>query len=61
MLEEEIIKKRKELNESIEQENNYEITYKLSVELDELIALYYEKRSDLNLSNQKEAKILYLV
>lgn len=61
MLEEEIIKKRKELNESIEQENNYEITYKLSVELDELIALYYEKKSDLNLSNQKEAKILYLV
>ena len=34
MLEEEISKKRNELNESIEQENNYEITYKLSVELD---------------------------
>lgn len=56
MLEEEIIKKRKELNESIEQENNYDITYKLSVELDELIAQFYDKSRE-----EKKQKILYMV
>lgn len=61
MLEEEIIKKRNELNESIEQENNYEITYKLSVELDELIALYYEKKKEGCLCSREKAKVLYLV
>ncbi len=56
MLEEEIIKKRKELNESIEKEKNYDITYKLSVELDELIAQFYSKSKD-----EKKQKILYMV
>lgn len=41
MLNEEICKLREKLNESIISGADYAITYKLSVELDELIAQYY--------------------
>lgn len=41
MLEEKIRKARERLNESIITEKSYEEIYKLSVELDELIAEYY--------------------
>ena len=41
MLNEEICKLRDKLNKSIENGDDYSITYKLSVELDELIAKYY--------------------
>jgi len=41
MLNDDICKLRDKLNKSIENEEDYEITYKLSVELDELIAKYY--------------------
>ncbi|MCI9365117.1 MAG: aspartyl-phosphate phosphatase Spo0E family protein [Clostridia bacterium] len=41
MLNEKICKKRDELNKSIEEKKDYEEIYKLSVELDELIAEYY--------------------
>lgn len=41
MLNEEICKKREELNESILSGKDYDIIYKLSIELDELIAMYY--------------------
>ena len=41
MLNEEICKLRDRLNKSIENGDDYKITYKLSVELDELIAAYY--------------------
>ncbi len=43
MLNEEICELRNRLNKSIEEENDYAITYKLSVELDELIAKYYKE------------------
>ena len=43
MLNEEICKKREELNRSIIEEKDYSIIYKLSVELDELIAEFYRK------------------
>ena len=43
MLNEEICKLRDKLNESIINEEDYEIIYKLSIELDELIAKYYKK------------------
>lgn len=43
MLNDEICKLREKLNESIIQGQDYTITYKLSVELDELIAKYYRK------------------
>lgn len=41
MLNDEICKKRDELNKSIENGEEYSKIYKLSVELDELIAQYY--------------------
>ena len=41
MLNEEICKLRDKLNKSIEDGEDYSITYKLSVELDEVIAKYY--------------------
>ena len=41
MLKEEICELRDKLNKSIESGEDYSITYKLSIELDELIAKYY--------------------
>ncbi len=52
MLNEEICKLRDKLNKSIEQGDDYSITYQLSVELDELIAKYYED------SKEKKRNIL---
>ena len=43
MLNEEICKLREKLNESIINGEDYSITYKLSIELDEFIAKYYQK------------------
>lgn len=43
MLNDLICKKREELNKSIEDGQSYDITYKISVELDELIAQYYRE------------------
>ena len=46
MLNEEICKARQKLDESIIKGEDYNIIYKLSIELDELIAKYYlQKRS----------------
>ena len=55
MLNEEICKKREELNRSIIENKDYSIIYKLSVELDELIAEFYRK-DDKNVKKE-----LYLV
>lgn len=41
MLNDKICKKRDELNKSIEEKKDYSEIYKISVELDELIAAYY--------------------
>ena len=41
MLNDKICKKREELNKSIEEKKDYKEIYKISVELDELIAQYY--------------------
>ncbi len=43
MINDEICKLREKLNESIIKGEDYSITYKLSVELDELITKYYRK------------------
>ncbi|MCI8345016.1 MAG: aspartyl-phosphate phosphatase Spo0E family protein [Clostridia bacterium] len=43
MLNDEICKLREKLNESIINHEDYNITYKLSIELDELIAKYYKE------------------
>lgn len=47
MIEEEITKLREKLNKSIEDDEKYEIIYKLSIELDELITKYYTKKQGL--------------
>lgn len=66
MLEEEIQKKRKQLNESIEKKQKYEDVYKLSVELDDLITEFYkkskEKQNTKNILNSRRClrKILYI-
>ena len=66
MLEEEIKKKRKELNESIESHSKYEEVYKLSVELDNLITEFYKeikqkkKVKKLLKIKKTENKILYI-
>lgn len=44
MLNDEICKKRDELNESIKNNDDYNKIYKLSVELDELIVRYYMEK-----------------
>lgn len=43
MLNDEIRKKREELNKSIEENRDYDYIYRISVELDELIAKYYRE------------------
>ena len=57
MLNDEICNLREKLNESIMSGGDYNITYRLSVELDELIAKYYRKgnckRSEMR--NTKES------
>ena len=44
MIHEKILILRKKLDESIKSEKDYEIIYKLSIELDELIAEYYNSK-----------------
>ncbi len=44
MIDEEILELRRKLNESVINENNYEKTYRLSIELDNLITQYYKKK-----------------
>jgi len=64
MLEDKINRKREELNESIEKHRKYEDVYKLSVELDDLIAEFYKESQENKklLKNRKKfKKILYLV
>ncbi len=55
MLNDEICKLREELNESILSGQDYEITYKISVQLDQLIAEYY--KTELDLRKRKRSKI----
>ncbi len=47
MLDDIICKKRDELNKSIENGENYDVIYKISVELDELIAKYYRMNENI--------------
>ncbi|MBR6504815.1 MAG: aspartyl-phosphate phosphatase Spo0E family protein [Clostridia bacterium] len=59
MLNDIICKKREELNQSIITGQDYKITYKLSIELDELISEFYKKK---NVKETKEKrKVLYIV
>ena len=55
MLNDEICKLREQLNDSIVKGEDYEKTYRISVELDQLIAEYY--RVELDLTNRSGRKI----
>lgn len=46
MLNDEICKKRDELNKSIERNEPYDKIYHISIELDELIAQYYQQQKN---------------
>ena len=46
MLNRQILKLREELNNSIINGADYEVVYKLSIELDELIVQYYKEKVD---------------
>ena len=48
MLNEEICKLRDKLNKKIEENEDYDEIYKVSVELDELIAKYYNYKNKIN-------------
>ena len=54
MINDEICKLRDELNESIENGEDYEVIYKISTDLDKLIAKYYKETS----KKQKKEKPL---
>lgn len=66
MLEDEIKRKRKELNESIENNERYEKVYRLSIELDDLITEFYKESKEKAkakriLNNRRNfKKILYI-
>lgn len=47
MLNDEICKLRDRLNESIVSGEDYNVVYQLSIELDELIAKYYRKKTNV--------------
>lgn len=56
MLNDEICKKRDELNESIKNNEDYDTIYKLSVELDELIVKYYMEEEAKEREKEKKDK-----
>lgn len=52
MLDKEILELRRKLDESITKEKNYDKTYRLSTELDELITKYYSKKLKKKISDE---------
>lgn len=56
MLDEEILELRRKLNESVEKEENYKKIYRLSVELDDLIAGYYKEELKKNKKSSNNRK-----
>lgn len=57
MLNDEICKLRDKLNKSIEQGEDYSIIYKISIELDELIAQYYKDIKNNKKKTDEDANI----
>ena len=57
MLNEEICKLRDKLNDSILSGDDYSITYKLSIELDELIAKYYRLNAKDSEENNNRVQV----
>ena len=61
MINDEICKLRDELNKSIVEGQDYKIVYRISVELDELIAKYYQETSKKHKKKQKRVYSLLSV
>ena len=61
MINDEICKLRDELNKSIVEGEDYKIVYKISIELDELIAKYYQETSKKPKKTQKNTFALLSV
>lgn len=61
MLNDEICRLREKLNKSIIEGEDYEIIYKISIELDDLIANYYRKEQEKQESVIKEEKEAYIM
>ncbi len=61
MINDEICKLRDELNKSIVEGEDYKIVYKISIELDELIAKYYQEASREHKKRQKNIYTLLSV
>ena len=59
MLNDLISKKREELDKSIEDGKDYSETYRISVELDELIAQYYREAKTKKKKNKSE-DVIYI-
>ena len=53
MLNEEIMELRRKLNDSVKNKDDYKKTYELSVELDKLIAMYYNKNTNNDIKYDK--------
>ena len=60
MVNEKIRKLRKKLNDSIAKEKDYYIIYNISVELDEAIAEYYDRKIRQQIRRLKRASQEYL-
>ena len=61
MIEEEICRLREELNKSIVTGQDYQITYRISIELDEIIAKYYSQAIKTQKKNKKMYTLLSIV
>ncbi len=61
MINDEICKLREELNKSIVEGKDYKIVYKISIELDKLIAEYYQETSNKHKKKQKRIYTLISV
>lgn len=61
MLNEEICELREKLNKSIIDGEDYTVTYKLSIELDELIAKYYKVEEVAKKKPQKKRNRLVIM
>jgi len=53
MINDEICKLREELNKSIVEGEDYSVVYQISIELDELIAKYYQEVSSGGIQREK--------
>lgn len=56
MINDEICKLREELNKSIIEGKDYSVVYQISIELDELIAKYYQEASTREVQKEKTRK-----